>query len=262
MSEPTAVVILIDNSLYSINSDFIPTRLEAQKLTVERYSQYLLDRNPESQIAIGTFAGREVGIRLSFTNNIQRILDCMRFITSDGKTSLLKGIRTSVLALKHCNDEIKNRRVLTFIHSPYEISSEFVDKTIHTKAKLSSKIHFDFVVFGQTISSNDLLKKLATKTGSEFLELKECKTILSDSVLASKIGPGPDVLKIPVNAIFANDPALAEIIKLSIQDKVETNEDANNPPAIEELAPKEKKTPKRRAVSQRRKNTKRKEQKK
>ena len=51
-----AVVILIDNSPGSIDSDFYPNRLEAQKVAIERLTTYLFSICSYSQVSLITMS--------------------------------------------------------------------------------------------------------------------------------------------------------------------------------------------------------------
>ena len=49
-NEGQAIIIFIDNSETSINGDFYPNRLDAQKTAAERLIQFFTRVNPQTQI--------------------------------------------------------------------------------------------------------------------------------------------------------------------------------------------------------------------
>jgi 26S proteasome regulatory subunit N10 len=53
-----ATMILLDNSDYSLNGDYFPTRWEAQKDAANLISTFKYNANPESMVGIGLLAGR------------------------------------------------------------------------------------------------------------------------------------------------------------------------------------------------------------
>ena len=53
-----ATMVLIDNSEYMRNGDYLPTRLDAQADAVNIIAQTKIDSNPENTIGIMTMAGK------------------------------------------------------------------------------------------------------------------------------------------------------------------------------------------------------------
>ena len=219
MNDPKAVVILIDNSATSIDGDFYPTRLMAQKLTAERYAQYIFSRNRNSQIAIGTIGNVESGIRASFSGSISKIREVLDNITSNGYINLQKGIRCAVLALRHCNQvndsyEI-NKRILAFVGDRHDITSQSALQLAQLLSK--EKVRLDLVTMGQNVPKKDVLKELVkfiaveynSDAPSRYLDIPFSRTMLSDDVLSSDIGPGAYTMP------PANDPDIQEVINLS-----------------------------------------------
>lgn len=222
--EPRAIVILIDNSRTSIDGDFSPNRLEAQIQTVDRYAQYIFSLNPLSQIAIGTIGGNELGIRASFTSTGPKISSVLQGITSGGSVHLDKGIRCAILALRHCSQDIHEKRILVFLNDNHDITKESAER-IFQKLK-DEKIVIDFVIIGNHVSDISNLKLMSSakkSNGAVFLHVTHCPTILSDTVLASDIGPGKTMANINLNDIARNNPDLADALALSINSHAYSN---------------------------------------
>lgn len=211
-----AVFIFIDNSATSIDGDIPPSRLEAQKSTTERYSQYLFSLNPMSQVAVGTLAGSECGIRASFTTSPQKIVSAFKTITSVGTIDIEKGIRIGILAFKHCSPDIKDKRIMIFVCSQHTIKDE-------TATKISSlirqhSISIDLIIVGKEVNNIQTLKKMISNSAhSNCLEIKNINTVLSDEVLASRIGPGGQMQPVPLHLLASNDPDLQEALQLSLR---------------------------------------------
>ena len=213
MQEPKAFVVLIDNSANAIDGDFYPSRLEAQKTTVERLSDYLLNMNPRTQFALGTLGSHEFGIRTSFTSEPKRLNAGLQSVSSGGKIEIEKGLKSALLAFSHADSEIEEKRILLFVGSDNNLSS-YEAKQLG-EAATQKGIRIDVVVFGKELFNWQNLKFLNSKMKDvEFLKIPEARTILSDAVLVSQIGPGRET-KVSMNATRKN-PILAEAARSTL----------------------------------------------
>lgn len=209
-----AVTVLIDNSSCSINADFFPNRLEAQKTATERYAHHLMSVNPESRIATCTLSNTEFGIRSSFTNSRERLVTSLNLISSSGTSlDLLRGIKCAMLALRSCNTPAMEKRILTFIGTD-NINLE--EKEIETvrDALLKENIYLDIFVIGKSVKNIAKLESIipdAMRPDCVFSVVTHSKTILSDDVLSSRIGPIQ--AKYPIAEISVTDPALAAALQ-------------------------------------------------
>lgn len=190
MSDPRATVILLDNSARAIDGDFYPSRLEAQMVAAERLARYLFSLHQDTRVAIGTIGSQEFGIRLSFTSDMKRITAALKSIGHGGGVDIVKGVRSAFLALRH-SQNIGPKRILLFVGSPNEVTGE--EATSLAREAAEKDIVIDVVVFGQELHNWENLAILNKRVrGTEFLKVRQAKTILSDAVLASKIGVGPE----------------------------------------------------------------------
>ena len=198
--DPRAVVVLIDNSLSSIDSDFIPNRLQAQIVATDRLVQYLFKVNKSSEVAVATLSSSEFGIRSSFTNVYSRIEECLQTITTGGPRILVvRGIKWSILALRHINDagQKLQKRILMFVASENDVTEKAIPEV--TKALKEEGIILDIVLFGSDVPNVDAVKQLVPpqhRNKSVVIQVPLSQTVLSDDVLASGIGPGPHIVKI------------------------------------------------------------------
>jgi 26S proteasome regulatory subunit N10 len=217
-----AVVVLIDNTHSSIDGDFYPTRLEAQKQTVKRFAQYLFSVQPSSEVAIGTLCSSEAGIRSSFTNSQCRISNSLLSVTPRcGILTLSIGIQCAILALRRCNRTISHRRILAFVGSDHDINCAEIAQNLADQL-LVEKVYIDIVVIGPDVPSVRYLKQLIppkVAAKCHFLHVPSSDTVLSDNVLASPIRPGEESARVPVNdaGIPAADLATALALSASCQ---------------------------------------------
>jgi 26S proteasome regulatory subunit N10 len=218
LSENTrAVVVLLDNTSTSMDGDFYPTRLKAQTLTVERFAHYLLTVEPLAQIAVGTLSSSEFGVRSSLTGSLKRIIDAVQTVTARaGCARLASGIRWAILALHHCPQDIRTKRILAFIGSDHDITT--INAAELSEKMLAEKVYLDIVVFGPDVPRIPVLRRMIPKAFDQvctFLTVEKSDTVLSDNVLASPIGPGQQMARIAASDLAKSDPELAQAISLS-----------------------------------------------
>ena len=163
--EAEAIVFLIDNSPTSINGDFYPTRLDAQKLAVERLIEYFHRKNSAHQFAIGTLAQGELGIIASLSNKIEKALDILPTIKRGGSIQIARGLKSSFLALKHHHREIKTKHIILFVCSDHNLS--FSDAVQLGDDAKKEEIILDIVAFGPEINDIDVLRQIVDTVSSD-----------------------------------------------------------------------------------------------
>lgn len=217
-----AVVILIDNSETTINGDFFPDRLDAQKIAAERLSHFIFSQSPKSQIAIGSLAKDSFGIIRSLTSNFYKIEDTIAKIERGGPAQLVNVIRSSFLTLHYRHDDIKIKRIVVFICSEHDMTTELISSKL-AQAANKEDVSIDIIAFGDDVNCTDILQEFTQKlhNPSFYVESTLSSTILSDVVLSSPIitrnEEQPD-------ANYENDPELALTLRLSMEQDEEDPE--------------------------------------
>lgn len=135
-----ALVILIDNSPNSIDGDFYPNRLEAQKIAIERLSTYLFSICSYSQVALLTMSADEFGIRSSFTMSSSKINNVLRNIYS-----------SSNLLNSECQNSLKKK-----LHESPDIFSDYPCSILLEKALKTALIMIDHFHYSNNIDNNDI----------------------------------------------------------------------------------------------------------
>ena len=193
VKQQNAVIIFIDNSATSIDGDFIPNRLEAQKNTVEIFAQNMYTDNENSQIALGTLSSTEFGIRTSFTSNFNRLRCVMSSITPGGSVLLEQGIKLAFLAIKHCSiGQSAGLKMIFFMN--YLVLLELNDTTIESINKnlaINRKVNVQFFIIGNDESNKTqkIVRKIFRKTkNTSFLIIEPGDQILSDVVMSKEMG--------------------------------------------------------------------------
>lgn len=135
-----ALVILIDNSPNSIDGDFYPNRLEAQKIAIERLSTYLFSICSYSQVALLTMSADEFGIRSSFTMSSSKINNVLRNIYS-----------SSNLLNSECQNSLKKK-----LHESSDIFSDYPCSILLEKSLKTALIMIDHFHYSNNIDNNDI----------------------------------------------------------------------------------------------------------
>jgi 26S proteasome regulatory subunit N10 len=224
MSNSTAlqsVVFLIDNSSSSLNGDFYPNRLDAQKMAIERLMSHYSKYSPKTQLGLGTLGGDHAGIVSSLTNDTIRFSRTLSRVTRDGPCNLEKGIRCAFLALHFPTSDIPGRKILVFVSSPTGLTPESVESLAADAHEERVAVHI--AAFGED-TDIPILQELAGKCGygSRCCHFPNGSMILSDAILGSEIGPSSMHDRPMAN--YEDDPDLLMAIRLSLQDPPEDPE--------------------------------------
>lgn len=208
---PYAIAVLIDNTDISIDGDFYPNRLDAQKTTVDRLSQFYFSSNPKSQIGIVTMGSKEFGLRTSLTSSHTTILKTLQNIKPGGSLYFLKALKTIMIMLKYCNIDVEEKRVLAFIGGDHGINDKEKANEIATTFTRED-IPLDIVIIGKRVPNVPLIKNMCRQIpGSNCIEIRECDNLLSDKVFSSKICPAKNLSQAELNELIENEPAFSVI---------------------------------------------------
>ncbi|MFQ6636910.1 hypothetical protein Gotur_013474 [Gossypium turneri] len=105
-------MICIDNSEWMRNSDYSPSRFQAQADAVSFICGAKTQSNSKNTVGILTIVGKGVRVLATPTSELGKILSCMHgtyfFL------SCLETIRTLELALKHRQSKNQQQRIIVF----------------------------------------------------------------------------------------------------------------------------------------------------
>ncbi|KAK2198305.1 bifunctional Ubiquitin interacting motif/von Willebrand factor A-like domain superfamily/von Willebrand factor [Babesia duncani] len=113
-----ATLICIDNSEYSRNGDFVPTRLGAQMDAVGLIASAKLAEQFENSVGIVCLAGKGSRLLSAPSNDLGLFLSDLHMLQPHGDADFLKGIQTAQLALKHRLNKSQKQRIICFVASP------------------------------------------------------------------------------------------------------------------------------------------------
>jgi 26S proteasome regulatory subunit N10 len=219
-----AIVFLIDNSESSINGDFYPNRLDAQKMSIERLMSHFSKMSLRTQLAIGTLSGNSFGICAPLTTDTMRLSKSLGRISRGSKCDLEHGIRCAFLSLHLRDQNITTRRIIAMVSCPTPLTRERADALGATAIR--EGVLLDIVAFGAD-ADVDTLKYLTARAGpgSRLVFCPRGGGILSDAILSSEIGSGPiqeRYLDLDLN--LEDDPDLALTLQMSMEDQADDPE--------------------------------------
>ena len=185
-----ATVICIDNSEYSRNGDYIPSRLDVQFDAANIICGAKANSNPENAVGLLTSAGDRVIVRVTPTQDIGKILQGSHDIFPEGETDVIHAVQTAQLALKHRMNKNQKQRIVLFVGSPLKATERQLEKLGRVLKK--NNIALDIISLGETSINSEKLSKLYNTVNSNgtshFLECPvESTRVLSDVLMMSPI---------------------------------------------------------------------------
>lgn len=223
-----AVMICIDNSEYSRNGDYVPSRLDAQTDAANVVCGAKAQQHPENVVGVAFMCGDRVDVRLSPSNDIGHVLSVLSGVPVLGEgCDLVRAIQTCSLALKHRQNKNQKQRLVCFVASPLVCSEKQMEQV--GKVLKKNNVAIDVVSLGDVDGANRAkLKKLVDSAdsagSSHFVELgPNSGQHLADVIISSPILQGDRVDgggDEEGGGFDANmDPELAMAIRLSMEEE-------------------------------------------
>jgi 26S proteasome regulatory subunit N10 len=213
-SSPQAIVFLIDNSAASLDGDFYPNRLEAQKHAVARLSNWFMRQSKLTQVGVGTMGGSACGIASCLTSDLTRFTRALDRIPRGGECCFDHAIHCAILSLKMHTNDVKVLRIVALISSRTALTTQGIAEIARLTAK--DKISIDVVAFGDDVE-RELLEYfvLQMPPPSHLISFPVGGPLLCDAIFGSEIGPGVEAGR-RLAATDNDDPELAATIQMSM----------------------------------------------
>eukprot|EP00414_Alexandrium_minutum_P002203 CAMPEP_0113820014 /NCGR_PEP_ID=MMETSP0328-20130328/1027_1 /TAXON_ID=39455 /ORGANISM="Alexandrium minutum" /LENGTH=250 /DNA_ID=CAMNT_0000787947 /DNA_START=111 /DNA_END=860 /DNA_ORIENTATION=- /assembly_acc=CAM_ASM_000350 len=227
-----AVMICVDNSDYTRNGDYTPTRFASETDAVNLVCGAKTQQNPENSVGILTTAGDRIEVMITPTSDLGRMVsELAKIKIGSGNSDILRAIQTAQLALKHRQNKNQKQRIIAFVGSPVNAT----DRELETLGKNLKKnnVSLDLVSFGEVEDNAPKLEKLLTAVNSNetshMLEVPVGPKLLSDVLLSSVIinpdgeaaggagGGGGGDFEFGINP--ENDPELALALRISMEEE-------------------------------------------
>jgi len=189
-------MIAVDNSDYSRNGDYAPSRWAAQSEAVGFLANAKLQENQESSVGLMTMAGSRINVLISPGREAGQLLSSLaKDVRVGGRSNFLAALKTAQLALKNRQNKNQRQRVIMFVASPIESSSDELVKL--GKMFKKNNVALDVINFGTENTSNDNTEKLEalvatvnSSDNSHLVSIPPGPHIFADLVLTSSIMQG------------------------------------------------------------------------
>lgn len=164
-------MILLDNSEYMRNGDYIPTRLEAQSDAANLLVNAKTGSNPESTVGViamsshGPSSGAE--LLVSPTDDLGKILSALHGVRLSGELTppgrdavdIAASVQVAALALKHRRNKNGSQRIVLFVGSPLKAANAR-DLVKAGKQLKKNNVAIDVVVLGEIEVNEPMLREL------------------------------------------------------------------------------------------------------
>jgi len=163
-------MILLDNSEFMRNGDYLPTRLDAQSDAANMIVNQKTQSNPESTVGVismsstGPIAGAE--LLVSPTDDLGKILGALHKVPLCGKTVVGKdavdvaaSVQVATLALKHRRNKNGSQRIVLFVGSP--LTGADTKALVKAGKQLKkNNVFIDIIVLGEVEENEPKLREL------------------------------------------------------------------------------------------------------
>ncbi|OIR57803.1 MAG: 26S proteasome regulatory subunit N10, RPN10/PSMD4 [Amphiamblys sp. WSBS2006] len=211
-----AVAVLVDNSEWSRNADYFPSRLLSQTEAVESILLAKTNGNPETLVGILAMAGETPRVCSSLTNDKARLYSALGTIAPHGEVSLPRALETAFLMLKHRRNEARVQRVILFLASP--TTEDDAALSYLSKALQKSKITLEIVLLGEAADCYSHYKQLLPQGGETESTIVSLPPSGTES-LARRLGgintTAADMVE------HEDDPELEIALRMSLQEEQE-----------------------------------------
>ncbi|UKJ89625.1 hypothetical protein MACJ_002877 [Theileria orientalis] len=183
-----AALICIDNSEYSRNGDFVPTRLGAQIDAIGLIASAKLSEQYENSVGIVCLAQKGSQLLTAPCNDLGNFLTDLQTVVPSSQCDFIRGIQTAQLALKHRLNKSQQQRIICFVASPItEPVTHFVKLG---KLLKKNNVILDIINLSNNSETEEKLKALHTAVNnndtSHYLCCKPSSgTLLSDMIFNS-----------------------------------------------------------------------------
>ncbi|KAI7841025.1 hypothetical protein COHA_005253 [Chlorella ohadii] len=183
-----ATVVCVDNSEFTRNGDYAPTRFQAQADAVNLLAGAKTQHHPENTVGVMTMAGKTPQVLVTPTPDLGKVLNAMQELKIEGDVNLATAVQIAQLALKHRQNKNQRQRIVIFIGSPI---LEDKDSLVKIAKKLKkNNVAVDIVSFGSEEENGEKLEAFHAAVNSNdnsHLVTVPPGTILSDMLFGTPI---------------------------------------------------------------------------
>lgn len=227
-----ATAICLDNSEWTRNGDYSPTRLEAQLDAANLICGAKTQSNPENTLGIVTMGGRSPVVQVALTQDLGKLLAAIASVKIEGQSHFLSALQIAELALKHRQNKNQRQRIVVFVASPLQPEIDTATLIKLGKRLKKNNIAVDIINFGEVAENTERLEAFvnAVRGGAEkstLLTVPPGPHILSDVLLQSPIisdesgaSGVASASRIHEFGVDPNlDPELAMVLRMSLEEE-------------------------------------------
>lgn len=152
-----ATMIVIDNSEFMRNGDYLTSRYEAQLTATEFIFQNKVNSNPENTVGLLAYGGNGPQVLSTLTTDFGKILSGAHETKINGEIHFSNGISVAALALKHRQNKVQAQRIIVFVGSPIKELEKDLEKL--AKKMKKNNIAVDIINFGEESVNTTKLEK-------------------------------------------------------------------------------------------------------
>ncbi|KAF2754233.1 hypothetical protein EJ05DRAFT_489469 [Pseudovirgaria hyperparasitica] len=145
-----ATMILLDNSEFSRNGDYLETRWKAQEYAVNRIHEAKHASNPESAVGLITMAGSSPDVLTTPQTEPGHSMAALgnKELKIHGRIRFWTAIRIAQMVLRNRQNKSQRQRIIAFICSPLEETAAELQTLAKTFLK-KNNISIDVIAFGE-----------------------------------------------------------------------------------------------------------------
>uniref|UniRef100_A0A7S2LGX4 VWFA domain-containing protein n=1 Tax=Leptocylindrus danicus TaxID=163516 RepID=A0A7S2LGX4_9STRA len=155
-----STMILLDNSEFMRNGDYIPSRMEAQHDAANLLVGSKTQSNPEN--TVGVLTTNDAELLVSPTDDMGKILSALHGVPvrSSGASGndIPAAVQVAHLALKHRRNKNGGQRVIIFIGSPVTCDAKALTKAGRQLKK--NNVAIDVILMGENEGNEEKMKEL------------------------------------------------------------------------------------------------------
>ncbi|KAG1895895.1 uncharacterized protein F5891DRAFT_1165784 [Suillus fuscotomentosus] len=181
-----ATMMIIDNSEYMRNGDYIPSRFRGPTK---------IDSNPENTVGVMTMASKGPEVLVTHSKDIGQIIKALHVTSSKigGSIDIPTAINIAQLALKHRENKNLRQRIIVFVGSPLQGQGADEREMVKLAKRLKkNNVAVDFIAFGDGVEEEtNVLKAFVDNTtnsdNSHLVSVPPGTHLLSDVIISSSI---------------------------------------------------------------------------
>lgn len=183
-----ATILCIDNSEYVRNSDFLPTRLQAEADAMNLLAGAKTQSNPENSVGVLSLGGKVPKVLVTPTQDLGAVLNSVHAVQMEGTVNIATGVQVAHLALKHRQNKHQRMRIVLFVGSP--IPSDQDNLVAVGKKLRKCNVAVDVVSFGDVEENAEKLEAFigsVNKNNNSNLVTVPHGAVLADVLLSTPI---------------------------------------------------------------------------